>query len=141
MARPTAYIEQDHYRFIFRPPGGQEGETKTIHEMILQNTLTALRDGYDVILEGILNRPSYHEVFEALVREHPDNNHVFYFDISFDETLRRHRLRKTANLFTEEDMRGWYREKDVLGYNFEYIISEKSSLAQTIMKIRKMTGI
>lgn len=140
-ARPTAYIEQDHYRFMFQPPGGQEGEVKTIHEIILQTALTALRDGYDVILEGILNRPSYHEVFEVLVRAHPDNNYAFYFDVSFDETIRRHRLRKTTNLFTEEDMRGWYRDKDVLGYDFERIISEESTATQTVAMIREITDI
>lgn len=115
-ARQTAYIEQDQYRFMFKPPGGHDGETKTIHEMILHNALTALRDGYDVILEGILNQPSYHEVFEALVREHPKNNYAFYFDVSFDETVQRHRMRKKVNLFPEAGMWQWQRLKRQLGF-------------------------
>ncbi len=138
--RNTALIEQDQYRFMFSPPGG-ELNSKTIHEMILQNTLTALRDGYDVILEGILNVRSYGKTFETLIREHPTQNYLFYFDVSFNETIRRHRTRlaKGKFKFTEKDMEGWYKPRDITGYDCEHIISEQSSLEETVAKITQIT--
>jgi len=138
--RPTALIAQDHYRFMLNPRDGQ-AYSKAIREMIHQNILTALANGHDVFLEGILSVRGYRGVFEALLEEHPDNQHFFYFDISFEETLNRHRSRRSANLFTEEDMRGWYKAGDVLGHDTERIISEKSTLEQTIDLINAAIGL
>ena len=74
--------------------------------MIKDDTLLALNDGYDVILEGILSVKSYSKVLEEIFEAHPDNNFMYYFDISFEETLRRHATRKTTrgSGFGEEDI-------------------------------------
>jgi hypothetical protein len=101
----------------------------------------ALDDGYDVILEGILNVHAYGDFFSVLFREHPKHNYLFYFDVGLDETIRRHRTRQTASLFSEQDMRGWYKAKDLLGYDFEHVILESSSEAQTLAMIREKTGL
>jgi predicted kinase len=133
--RPTALIEQDPYRFIFNV---REGEmySKTVRQMIRDNVLAALGNGFDVILEGILSTKGYRDVFATLFREHPRNNHLFYFDVSFEETVRRHRGRAKATLFTEAEMRPWYRPRDVLGYDFERVIAEDSTLEDTVSLIR-----
>src|ERR1700674_3655633 len=89
------------------------GAAQDVHKMILQDALLGLRDGYDVLLEGILSVKSYREVFAALLDEHPRENYLFYFAVSVEETVRRHRTRQTANLFSEDDMRQWYRDHDV----------------------------
>lgn len=138
--RQTALIEQDHYRFIFKPAGGHIN-SKTIHEMILQNTLTALNHGYDVILEGIFTVKSYGEIFEALFREHQAENYMFYFDISFEETLKRHATRETAHLFGEKDMRAWYPASGPSKYDFEQIISEQNTVQETLRQIRQAAGV
>lgn len=135
----TVLLEQDQYRALFKPPGGDPG-VQTLQRIIVHNTLTALRDGYDVILEGILNRRAYADALATLFAEHPARNHLFYFDVSLEETLRRHAARHSANLSTEQDMRGWYRDKDVLGYDFERVIPESSSPAQTLATIRRTVG-
>jgi predicted kinase len=137
--RPTALVEQDHYRFMFTPREG-EAHSRTMREMIQQNVLTALDNGYDVILEGILTVKHYRPVFEALLRHHPDNNHFFYFDVSLEETLRRHRSRQSANLFTAADMRSWYRAGDVLGHASERVIREQCTLAEAIELIHRARG-
>lgn len=51
---------------------------------------------------------------------------VCYFDISFNETLTRHRQKPNAHEFGEVEMRRWWKEKDLLGTNNEIIITEKS---------------
>jgi adenylate kinase family enzyme len=47
--KPAVLIQQDYYRFIFKPAGGAVN-SKVIHKMIKANVLIALQDGYDVIL-------------------------------------------------------------------------------------------
>lgn len=133
--RPTALIEQDPYRFIFNV---REGEmySKTVRQMIRDNVLGALGNGFDVNLEGILSAKGYRDVFATLFREHPRNNYLFYFDVSFEETVRRHSGRAKAALFTEADMRNWYRPRDVLGYDFERLVDEDSTLDDTVSLIR-----
>ena len=133
--RPTAIIEHDAYRFIFNM---REGEmySKTVRQLIRENALGALGNGFDVILEGILSTKGYRDVIATLFREHAFNNYVFYFDVSFEETVRRHRGRAKAALFTEAEMRPWYRPRDVLGYDFERVIEERSTLDDTVSLIR-----
>jgi predicted kinase len=137
--RPTALIEQDAYRFIFNV---REGElySKTVRQMIRDNVLGALDNGFDVVVEGVLSAKGYRDTFETIFREHPTNNHLFYLDVSFDETVRRHRGRAKAALFDEVDMRRWYKPRDLLGYDFERVIHEASTLDDTVALIGRMTA-
>jgi adenylate kinase family enzyme len=138
--KPTVLVEQDHYRFIFKPAGGTLN-SKSIHKMIKANVLTALEDDYDVILEGIFTVKSWKVIFDEIFEEHPDQNFIFCFDISFDETIKRHRTKPNKNEWSEADMKDWYNPNDVMGYEFEHIINEKSSKDETINKIKKVAGI
>jgi predicted kinase len=138
--RPTALIEQDAYRFIFNLREG-EAYSKTVRQMIRDNALAALSNGFDVILEGIFKAKGYRDVFATMFREHPRNNFLFYFDVSLEETFRRHRGRAKASLFTELDMRGWYKGGDLLGYDFEHVIREDSGLDATVDLIRRATVV
>ena len=65
-----------------------------------------------VILEGIMNRVWYKPLFELAVRLYGTEVYAYYFDLTFEETLRRHRTRTKCNEFGEEAMRRWWREKD-----------------------------
>lgn len=135
--RPTALIAQDAYRFLFNVREGA-AYSATVREMIRDNVLRALQNGFDVIVEGILRTTGYRDVFATLFREHPRRNHLFYFDVSLDETLRRHRGRATAaDRFSEADMRSWYTARDLLGYDFERVIGEDSTLAAAVELIRR----
>ncbi len=138
--KQTVLIEQDYYRFIFKPAGGNVN-SKTIHRMIKQNVLAALEDGYDVILEGIFNVHAYKDTFEEIFSVHKTNNFVFTFDVSFDETLRRHRTKPNKDAWSEADMKDWYHPKDFLGYGFEHIISEKSSADQAVKTIQEVAAV
>jgi predicted kinase len=138
--KPTVLIDQDHYRFIFKPAGGKIN-SKTIHQMIKGNVLAALKDHYDVILEGILNIRSYKETFEEIFAVHKTQNYIFTFDISFEETLRRHRTKLNKDEWSESDMKEWYKLKDFMGYEFEYKIPENSSKNETINKIKEIVNL
>ena len=52
-----------------------------------------------VILEGILNSKWYEPLFKKLLKEFNKDIYAFYFDIPFDETLRRHKTKPNANEF------------------------------------------
>lgn len=138
--KPTVLIEQDYYRFIFKPAGGKLN-SKTIHKMIKNNVLAGLEDGYDVILEGIFNVNAYSETFKEIFAVHKENNFIFTFDIGFEETLDRHRTKPNKDEWSEADMRDWYHPKDFLGYEFEHRISEESSAEQTAATIKKIAKI
>lgn len=110
---------------------------KTIRQMIRDNVLGALGNGFDVILDGILSAEGYRDLFATLFAAHPHNNYLFYFDISFEETVRRHAGRPKSGLFSEGDMRTWYRPHDLLGYDFERTIAESSTLNDTVDAIHR----
>ena len=41
-----------------------------------------------------------------------DEIYAYYFDIPFEETLKRHQTKQNCHEFGEEAMRRWWREKD-----------------------------
>ena len=132
-----ALIEQDYYRFVFKPAGGgSKPNSDAIHEMIKQNVITALNHGYDVILEGILSVKSYNEILDSIFSVHPQSNFMYYFDISFEETIRRHGTRPDKmQEFSAEDMREWYPASHRSNHTLENIIPESYTVDDTLKKI------
>jgi hypothetical protein len=53
-------------------------------------------------------------------------------DVSLDETILRHATRPQASDFSPDDMRQWYRARDLLGSVQERIIPQTSTLEDTI---------
>ncbi len=135
--RRVALIDQDHYRFIFKPAGGGgKPNSDTIHKMIESDVIIALDAGYDVILEGILSVKSYSKVLDRIFVAHKGENYMYYFDISFKETVRRHNMRKTEMMkFTDKDMREWFPQAHRSGHELEEIIPESFSIDETVAHI------
>lgn len=144
-AGKIALIDQDHYRFIFRPAGGgSKPNSDTIHAMIKSDVLIALRDGYDVILEGILSVRSYGELLDEIFAQHSGENYIFYFDISVEETIKRHATRQLdpeLPSFGEKEMRQWYDNAHRSHHALEKIIPESFSAEQTVDFIRKASKL
>ena len=73
-----------------------------------------LKYGYEhsdiVILEGIMYEEWYNLLFKVANELYGSNVYAYYFDLSFEETVRRHNTRNRE--FGEKDMRRWWREKD-----------------------------
>lgn len=65
-----------------------------------------------VIMEGIMNREWYKPLFELAVQLYGTEVYAYYFDLTFEETLKRHLTRPKCREFGEESMRRWWREKD-----------------------------
>lgn len=88
--------------------------------------------GYDVIVEGILNKKKYGDMLNDLTRRFHGQIHIFYFDILFTETLRRHGTKPNANEFGEKEMREWWKEKDYLDINNEKYITSDMTPEETL---------
>lgn len=89
-----------------------------------------------IILEGILGREIYQEMFEELYVLFEDNVLAYYFDISFEETLRRHQKRPQALDFNEIEMKKWWLEKDYLKVSSESSftnVQSKNEILQLIL--------
>jgi adenylate kinase family enzyme len=124
-----AIIEQDYLRrSILREKEVDDGDNIGLIETV---TLYALSKGYDVILEGILYFPRYGATLDRLRKVCPES-YFYYFDISFDETLKRHSTKTNAHEFGENEMRNWYKAYDRTGYNNEKIVPESYTLEQTL---------
>lgn len=82
------------------------------------------RQGFNVIIEGILKREVNTNMLKKLILEFGPNSHVYYFDIPFEETLRRHETKLNKDEFGEEAMRRWWLKKDYLGVSNEKMIDE-----------------
>lgn len=137
-ARKIALVEQDNIRrTILKEKETDDGANIALIAQIVE---FALGRGYDVILEGILNFHRYGRMLERL-RGRCSEAHVYYFDISLEETLRRHATKPCAHEFGEKEMREWYTHRDLTHFQGEKIISEDFSLEQTVGMIMESAGL
>ena len=94
--------------------------------------ISLLHYGYEhndvIILEGILIAEWYRPLFEEAVALFGKNIYAYYYDIPFEETLKRHATKDNRFEFGEEAMRGWWKEKDYIGFIPEKTINEEMSL-------------
>ncbi|MCP4176725.1 MAG: kinase [bacterium] len=140
--KKVVIIQQDHYRFIFKPAGGgSKPNSDAIHKMIEHNCLVALDGGYDVILEGILSVRSYFDVLDRVICTHKGTSYIFYFDLSFEETAKRHQTRNHYTNFGVDEMRQWYPAAHRSNHHLERLIPEEFSIQQTVAHIKEVTGI
>ena len=65
-----------------------------------------------VILEGILIADWYRPLFETAKELFGSEIYAYYFDIPFEETVKRHQTRPECREFDEKAMRDWWKEKD-----------------------------
>jgi adenylate kinase family enzyme len=137
--RGCALVEQDHLRrIVLRErdlPGG------LAPDLIASVVRFALDHHYHVILEGILVTDHHTPMLAALWRSHRGRSWAFYLDVSFEETTRRHATRPQATQFTVENMRGWYRTRDLLGFADEHVVGQDPSLDRTVALIAAVTGL
>ena len=140
--KKVVVIQQDHYRFIFKPAGGgSKPNSDAIHKMIENNCLVALDGGYDVILEGILSVRSYCNVLDRLIGAHKGASYIFYFDLSFEETTKRHQTRSHYSNFGVNEMRQWYPAAHRSDHHLERLIPKEFSMQETVAHIKEVTGI
>lgn len=131
-------IEHDHFRRKILKE--REGPDIINDRLILQTVQFAFEHDRDVIIEGIMRIDAYRQLFDKIISIHPDNNYFYYFDIPFEETLRRHQTKKGVD-FGEEEMKRWYKDNDLTNYPGEIVIPATSSFEDTVSTIIKETNL
>lgn len=89
-----------------------------------------------VILEGIMYADWYKPLFELAVKLYDKEIYAYYFDLPFEETLKRHQSKPNRNDFGEKEMRRWWREKDFSDVLHEKIITSEKDIQNTVRDIR-----
>jgi predicted kinase len=133
LGRGTALVQQDYFRRIVlrehdKPGGANIG-------LISLATRYALEAGYHVIVEGIFHSARYGSMLRSLANDHRGQTFFYYFDISFEETVRRHHTRPESAEFTSELMRTLYTPRDLLDFVDERLVTESSSLDGTVNRV------
>lgn len=119
----TMLISHDVVRMQILHVWSKEGIIKS--EPLMINLLKYGRHHSEVtIMEGVLPSKEYKLLFEAAVKEYGQDIFAYYYDLPFEETLRRHSTKPNRNDFGEEDMKRWWREKDFLPMIKETVLRE-----------------
>lgn len=137
--RGVALVGQDNLRRIVLrehdvPGGANIG-------LIAVVTRYALDHGFHTVLDGILYADHYAEMLLALRGDYRETSFFYYLDVPLEETLRRHATRPQAAEFTPEDMRGWYREHDLLPGGTERVIPAECPLEDTVRLVMRQSGL
>ncbi|MFB7918024.1 AAA family ATPase [Streptomyces sp. NPDC056061] len=101
----------------------------------------ALDAGYHVVLEGILHADHYGDMLARLHADHCGPTHGYYLDVPFEETMARHITKPIADSVSEAQLRDWYRPRDLLAGGAETVIDAASTLAATVERIMRDTGL
>jgi predicted kinase len=101
----------------------------------------ALDHGFHVIIDGILDAARYEAMLAGLHRDHRGLSRLYYLDVPFDETVRRHATRPQAAEFGPREMASWYHELDLLPGGIEQIIPATNSLDDTVRQVIRDAGL
>ena len=91
--------------------------------------------GKNVVLDGIFDRWKYGEMLSDLIKHWSGDVHIYYYDVPLEITLERHDTRPQKNVFTKENMRGWYNSDNKLNLPNEHIFNEHISIDEAVVQI------
>jgi len=108
----TFLISQDYVR---REMLGEKTGSHNQTFSLLKNLVVYGYQNCEVsILDGILSTGTYDDLFNLIEKTYSQQILAYYFDIPFEETLRRHSQKPYAHEVGEIQLRNWWREKDLL---------------------------
>lgn len=87
-----------------------------------------------VIIEGILRRDWYGQMLKGLIEEF-NQALVYYFDLPFAETLKRHQTKAKATEFGEKELNTWWLTEDFLEVANEQRIGPNVTEAELLKEI------
>lgn len=129
----TMLVSQDVLRReILRVKDGPDNPSI---QLIYDTVMYGNKIGYDVILEGIFANKHYGKMIQELFSDFKGTIFAYYFDVSLEETLRRHNTKPVANNYGEAELRQWWNDKDYLGIMQEKLFDHTKSEDQILQKI------
>jgi predicted kinase len=137
--RDLAIVGQDHLRrVVLREHDVPGGANIGLIDMVARY---ALHRGFHTIVEGIFRADHYAGMLTGLRADYRGLTLCYYFDVPFNETMRRHAGKPQVVKYGEAEMRGWYRGRDLLPGGVERIIPASSSLEETVRRIVRDAGL
>jgi ABC-type dipeptide/oligopeptide/nickel transport system ATPase component len=130
LGRPTMLVSQDVIRRDMLRVRDFPGNPSI--QLISDTVLFGRTIGYDVILEGILVTKHYGAMLQKLLHKFEGSAFAYYFDLPFEETLKRHNTKPDRADFGEPEMREWWNEKDYLGITQERLLDKTLSSQQVL---------
>jgi hypothetical protein len=137
--RNLAIVGQDNLRRdVLRERDVPEGANIGLVDLV---TRYALNRGFNVIVEGIFRIDHYAGMLSALIGDHQGLTRCYYFDVPFDETLRRHETKPQLGHYGAAEMRAWYRDLDLLPGGVEQIIPVGMPQDELVRRIMTDSGL
>ncbi|MEX5398367.1 kinase [Streptococcus sp. ZJ93] len=131
--RKTLVISQDNVRRTMLKEKVEPGN------LSIALTETIARFGHTedllVIVEGFYEKAIYGEMLAQLRQLFAPRVYAYYYDIPFEETVKRHATRSKRADFTPDDMKRWWIEKDCLGWKEETLLSAELGLEVAVQLI------
>lgn len=131
--RNTMLISQDVIRRDML--WAKDGESTEAIPLMKELLAYGIKHSDIVILEGIMYEEWYNPLFKVANELYGANVYSYYFDIPFEETVRRHQTRSKSQEFGEEHMRGWWREKDFSAVLKEQLITCEMDVNSIVAKV------
>lgn len=131
--RGVALVQQDLIRRNLLREHDRPGGLNI--DLIALTVRFCLEHDYDVILEGILHADRYGDMIRTLINEHRGRSFVYYYDIPFEETLRRHASKDNSHEYGVKELSEWFVEHDMLGIPGEQIIGPEQAQVDTVARI------
>ena len=88
-----------------------------------------------VIVEGILGSLEYGEMLKDVIQAFDNRAAVYYFDLPFEETVKRHETRDKRTLFGEDSLKLWWNPKNFLHVEGEKAIKEQMTEEQIVQMV------
>ncbi len=132
--RNTMRISQDAIRrdMLFVADGA---DTEALPLMMALLQYGSVHSGV-VILEGILYASWYKPLFSLAKKLYKETEiHAYYFDLPFEETVRRHQTKPNCLEFSSMDMRRWWKDKDFSDILCEIPIPLEKECSQIVAEI------
>lgn len=87
------------------------------------------------IMDGIFKKHQYEKLLKYAKDLYGDEIYAYYFDLPFEETLKRHETRWKVKEFGKEEMKRWWKDRDFLGFISEKIITKELSKEEIVNMI------
>ena len=87
------------------------------------------------MLDGILSAETYEDLFNQVEQLYASQIYAYYFDLPFEETLKRHNQKPISHEVGEVELRSWWREKDFLKNIREKVILKEMDVDDIVEMI------
>ena len=133
LGRGTLLVSQDNVRREMLMVHDREGNLSI--ELIGQIARYGKGKCEHIIVEGILYKQLYGDMLNDLIQFYDGKVYSYYFDLSFEETVKRHYSSSKKDEFGEDALRKWWIPNDYLDLENEIKLTADLSQADIVNMI------